>query len=173
MENTMPLKKIIAAGLLLIIFLAGTYVSAGEQHHKDFDSGPNSPFVKSDHFPRDYFLIPYNLPHFLGLIMHHGGADTLKLSTAQKEALFKQQKKILPSIMQKAKEIKKMEVEIARSLVEGKGNMDTMFPLVDNIAKAKTELTKMHLRCLDQVRMELSKEQYQKLIQIAGNQGNP
>ena len=167
MENTMTIKKIIAISLFLFCFQTGIQASAGEHHHDNFDSGSNSPFVKSDHFPRDYFLIPYNLPHYLGLILAHDGAQQCGLSREQLEAIKKIKMKTYPVVMQKAKDIKKMEVQLARSVVEMEGGVESRFPLVEIIAKAKTELTKIHLRCLDQVRQKLTKEQYAKLIQLA------
>jgi len=132
----------------------------------------NSPFVESDHFPKDYFLIPYNLPHYLGLILHHDGAEQLDLSREQLEAIKEIKKKTFPVVMQKAKNIKKMEVEFARAVVEMKGDVETRFLLVEIIAKAKTELTKMHLRCLEQVSQKLTEEQYTKLVQLAVKRDN-
>jgi Spy/CpxP family protein refolding chaperone len=129
-------------------------------------AGEVSPFNKNENFPKDYFLIPKNLPFALGLVLHHPQSSTLGLSKEQIEKLVKMKKEAQPSIIKESKEIKKMELSLLTLLESNEGNRTKitkeMSELVDTIAKRKAELTKAHLQCVIDVQNVLTKEQRKK-----------
>ncbi len=47
--------------------------------------GEVSPFNKNENFPKDYFLIPKNLPFAIGITLHHPRSSELGLSKEQIE----------------------------------------------------------------------------------------
>ena len=130
-------------------------------------AGEVSPFNKHENFPKDYFLIPENLPFALGVVLHHPKSSTLGLSKEQIETLVKMKKDKQPAIIKESKAIKEMELSLLSLLEtdEGKNKEVTkeMSELVDAIAKRKAELTKAHLQCVIEVQNVLTKEQREKV----------
>jgi hypothetical protein len=66
-----------------------------------------------------------------------------------------------------AARIKKMELELAESALGKNSDLTKLDTLVDEIARAKAELTKAHLRCIAKVKKILSEEQYRHLLELA------
>jgi hypothetical protein len=130
-------------------------------------AGEVSPFNKNENFPKDYFLIPKNLPYALGLVLHHPKSSTLNLSREQIRILSNMKKEKQPAILKGSKEIKKMELQLLKLLEKGEGTnkkvTKEMSELVDAIAKKKAELTKAHLQCVIDVQNVLTKEQRKKV----------
>jgi ferritin len=130
-------------------------------------AGEVSPFNKNENFPKDYFLIPKNLPYALGLVLHHPKSSTLNLSREQIRVLSNMKKEKQPAILKGSKEIKKMELQLLELLEKGEGTnkkvTKEMSELVDAIAQKKAELTKAHLQCVIDVQNVLTKEQRKKV----------
>jgi len=130
-------------------------------------AGEPSPFNKNENFPKEYFLIPKNLPFALGLVLHHPQSSTLGLSKEQIATLVKLKKDKKPSIVKSAKEIKSLELKLLDLLETNEGNQvkvsDEMSNLVDEIATKKANLTKAHLQCVIDVQNVLTKEQRAKV----------
>lgn len=118
-------------------------------------------------FPKDYFLVPNNLPFLAGLSLHHPKSSTLKLSDKQIEAIKQIKKITVPAVVKKSKKIKMLELELAQKIAVESNDAESQFKLVDHISKLRTELTKAHLKCINEVRSVLSKEQYTKLLKYA------
>jgi len=135
-------------------------------------AGESSPFNKNEDFPKEYFLIPHNLPFALGLVLHHPQSSTLGLSKEQIEKLVAIKKEKKPLILKEAKEIKKLELSLLKLLETDEGNRtkvtDEMSKLVDTIAKKKAELTKQHLQCVIEVQNILTPEQRKKVGAYVG-----
>jgi len=129
-------------------------------------AGATSPFNKHENFPKDYFLIPKNLPFAIGLVLHHPKSSTLGLSKEQIAKLVSMKKEKQTVILKKAKEIKELELLLLNLLETNEGNQtkvsDKMSKLVDTIASKKAELTKSHLQCIIDVQNILTKEQREK-----------
>ena len=136
-------------------------------------AGETSPFNKNENFPKDYFLIPKNLPYALGLVLHHPKSSTLGLSKEQIEKLVKMKKEKQPLILKGAKEIKNLELSLLKMLETNEGNQTKvskeMSDLVDKIAQKKAELTKAHLQCIIDVQNILTKEQREKIHKYINN----
>ncbi len=135
-------------------------------------AGETSPFNKNENFPKDYFLIPKNLPFALGLVLHHPQSSTLGLSKEQIEKLVAIKKAKKPTILKEAKAIKELELSLVKMLESNEGNQtkvsDEMSKLVDEIAKKKAELTKAHLQCIIDVQNILTAEQRKKVDAYIG-----
>jgi Spy/CpxP family protein refolding chaperone len=130
-------------------------------------AGEVSPFNKHENFPKEYFLIPKNLPFALGLVLHHPQSSTLGLTKEQIATLAQMKKDKTPAIVKSAKEIKGLELKLLGLLESNEGNQtkvsDEMSKLVDDIASKKAELTKAHLQCVIEVQNVLTKEQREKV----------
>jgi hypothetical protein len=130
-------------------------------------AGEPSPFNKNENFPKEYFLIPKNLPFALGLVLHHPESSTLGLTKEQIATLVKMKKDKTPAIVKQAKEIKGLEIKLLGLLEGNEGNQtkvsDEMSKVVDEIAQKKATLTKAHLQCVIEVQNVLTKEQREKV----------
>ena len=130
-------------------------------------AGETSPFNKQENFPKEYFLIPKNLPFALGLVLHHPQSSTLGLSKEQIATLVKMKEDKKPAIIQSAKAIKGLELKLLEVLETNEGNQtkvsEEMSKLVDEIASKKASLTKAHLQCIIEVQNVLTKEQREKV----------
>ena len=130
-------------------------------------AGESSKFNKHELFPKEYFLIPKNLPYALGLVLHHPQSSTLGLSKEKIEKLVKMKQEKKPLILKAAKEIKALELSLVKMLESNEANRTKvtkeMSHLVDQIAKKKATLTKAHLQCIIDVQNELTKEQREKV----------
>ena len=135
-------------------------------------AGETSKFNKHEHFPKEYFLIPKNLPFALSLTLHHPQSSTLGLSKEQIEKLVNIKKERKPSILKGAKEIKALELSLVKLLETDEGNKTKvtkeMSELVDKIAQKKAELTKAHLQCILDVQNTLTQEQRKKVGSYVG-----
>jgi len=125
--------------------------------------------VGKDIFPKSYFLVHQNLPFLAGLSLHHPKSSTLGLSQEQIKALQEIKKNTVPLVIKKAQEIKKLELELAQNVAIDTSTPESQYEIVDKIAKLRTELTKAHLKCINEVRAVLSKEQYKKLLVYASS----
>jgi hypothetical protein len=130
-------------------------------------AGEVSPFNKHENFPKEYFLIPKNLPFALGLVLHHPESSTLGLTKEQIAKLVQMKKDKKPAIIKSAKAVKNLELKLLGLLENNEGNQtkvsDEMSKLVDDIASKKAELTKAHLQCIIDVQNVLTKEQREKV----------
>ncbi|HHD81385.1 MAG TPA: hypothetical protein ENK99_07365, partial [Campylobacterales bacterium] len=171
------MKKIITATLILglsSLLMADANIPMDKKAMKAKIAkiaGEPSPFNKNEDFPKEYFLIPHNLPFALGLVLHHPQSSTLNLSKEQITKLVEMKKTKKPTIIKMAKEVKSMELSLLKMLETNEGNQtkvsDKMSKLVDTIATKKAELTKAHLQCIIDVQNVLTKEQREKVMAYA------
>lgn len=135
-------------------------------------AGETSKFNQNEDFPKEYFLIPKNLPFALGLVLHHPQSSSIGLSKEQIDKLIQLKKEAKSSILKKAKEIKVLELSLVKSLETKEENRtkvtQKMNKLVDTIATKKAELTKAHLQCIIDVQNILTKEQRKKVGEYVG-----
>jgi hypothetical protein len=120
-------------------------------------------------FPKDYFLVSQNLPFLVGAALFHPQSDTLKLSKEQLQKLGEMKKTIVPVSAKLAKEVKALELELAKGIVVEKKSPEELAPLVDKIAKIKSDMTKAHLDCIHTVQGLLSAEQFDTLIKLVSH----
>gem|GEM_PF-536560 len=135
-------------------------------------AGVTSPFNRDENFPKDYFLVPKNLPFAIGITLHHPRSSELGLSKEQIEKILELKKSKMGAIVKSAKEIKGLEFRLLSMLEAQEGKVKEvtkeMNDLVDEIAKKKAELTKGHLQCVVEVQNILTKEQRMKVGEIIG-----
>jgi hypothetical protein len=130
-------------------------------------AGPVGHFVKKEQFPKDYFLIPRNLPFMVGLTMMHPQSSTLNLSQEQLQQIKTIRDNTVPSVLKAAKKIKDLELQLVQEIgLTYKSKPSKAYhELVEKIGKMKVELTKAHLLCIEQVKAVLSEEQFKKVLE--------
>lgn len=136
-------------------------------------AGEKSPYyrAKKEAFPKDYFLVSQNLPFLVGVALFHPNSDELNLTKEQLSKLAEMKKTIVPVSAKNAKEVKNMELELAKAILEDKKTPQSQYELVDKIAKAKAEMTKAHLKCINTVQNLLSDKQFKTLLKLASQKG--
>ncbi len=129
-------------------------------------AGPAGPFVPKENFPKDYFLIPKNLPYLVGMTLYDPSSSNLELSQKQIDAILKIKDALMAEAAQKALVIKKLELELMQQIsFKHKSPKATEFyPKVDEIAKLRAELTKIHLDCIEKVKAVLTPEQFEEML---------
>ncbi len=132
-------------------------------------AGEKSPYYRAskESFPKDYFLVSQNLPFLVGASLYKPNSDTLKLDEKQLEMIIKLRDKTVPAAANAAKEIKAMETELAKNILQKKKTPEELGALVDKISQTRTALTKAHLECIHDVQQILSSEQYTQLLNVA------
>lgn len=162
-------KAIFSLGLVIGVY--STLMAEPNIPRGNFDSklskeaGKPGMFIRGkENFPKDYFLVHNNLPFLAGLSLHHPKSSTLNLTKEQVKAIVDIKKRTVPKVVKSSKEIKKLELELAKNIAIDTNSAKTQYSLVDKIGKLRTQLTKAHLQCINEVRAVLSKKQYEKLL---------
>jgi cytochrome c551/c552 len=132
-------------------------------------AGEKSPYYRAskEAFPKDYFMVNQNLPFLVGVSLFHPNSDQLKLSKEQLDKLVKMKNTTVPAAAKIAKEIKGMELQLAKAMIEENKEPKTQYELVEKISKLRTDLTKAHLDCIYNIQKVLSPEQFKTLITLA------
>jgi hypothetical protein len=132
-------------------------------------AGETSPYyrAKKEVFPKDYFLVSQNLPFLVGTALFHPDSKKLNLTKEQLEKLVEMKKTIVPQSAKMAKKVKEMELKLAKNILDTNATPKSQAKLVDEIAKAKADMTKAHLKCIDTVKHLLSPEQFKTLLELA------
>jgi len=106
-------------------------------------AGEKSPFYRTakESFPKDYFLVNQNLPFLVGISLFHQNSDTLNLDKKQLEAIIELKNSTVPKAAKVAKEIKAMELELAKASLDDKKEPKSLNELVEKISKARTALS--------------------------------
>lgn len=128
--------------------------------------------VDKDNFPKSYFLVHQNLPFLAGLALHHPKSSTLKLSKEQIEAVQDIKKRTVPVVIKMAQDIKLLELKLVQNVAIDSNTPQSQFEIIDAIAKLRTDLTKAHIVCINEVREVLSREQYERLLGFATKMGH-
>ena len=128
--------------------------------------GDAGPFTVKDEFPKDYLLIPKNLPFLVGLSLYHPASSALELSQKQIDALLDVKRTVMPNMAKIAKKTKKLELEIVEgiALKHNSVKAEEFYDKVDKIAQLRVALTKAHLKCIEKVKAILTPEQYEELL---------
>lgn len=165
--------KTIAAITTCTIMLATTAIAkpnlpppAEEFAKVEKMAGPAGAFTTKEVFPKDYFLIPKNLPYLVGLSLYDPSSSNLNLSKEQIEAILKIKKELMAKAIEQALVVKKLELEVVEkiSFKHKSVKAKELYSTIDEIAKLKAELTKLHLDCIEQVKAVLTPEQFDELL---------
>ncbi|MCK9454071.1 MAG: hypothetical protein WCY51_06710 [Sulfurimonas sp.] len=129
-------------------------------------AGPAGAFVGKENFPKDYFLIPKNLPYLVGMTLYDPSSSNLELSQEQIDAILKIKTELMAEAAKKALVIKKLELDLMQkvSFEHKSQNVTALYPAVDEIAKLRAELTKLHLGCIEKVKAVLTPEQFEEML---------
>lgn len=130
-------------------------------------AGDAGAFVSKENFPKDYFLIPKNLPFLVGLALFDPSSSNLELTQGQIDELVIFRKNAFPKLVKNAKEIKTLEMSIVHEIALKYESKDAslLFDKVDEIAKLRAKMTKAHLKCIQKVKSILTSEQYEELLE--------
>lgn len=167
------IKKIVAVGLGLAVsstlVFADSVVPRGDFGAKLAKAaGKQGQFYKGkENFPKDYFLVQNNLPFLAGLSLHHPMSSSLGLTEEQIGAIVAIKKRTVPPVIKAAQDVKMLELKLAQNIAIDTNTAKSQYEIVDAISKIRTDLTKAHLQCINDVRAVLTKEQYQKLLKYA------
>jgi len=165
-------KKILTIGLSVGVatsLMAAPNVPVGEMKAKlkKMAGKPGMFLQGKENFPKDYFLVHKNLPFLAGLSLHHPMSSTLNLSKEQIKQIQLIKKSTVPVVIKMSKDIKMLELTLAQNIAIDSNTAKSQYKIVDAISKLRTDLTKAHLKCINEVRAVLTKEQYQKLLKYA------
>ena len=161
-------------GFTLSIFILcsnahGTEQYTATQHKEQLMAAVTAKgvYAQYDRWPKDYFLIPQNLPFMVGLSLYYPGNAALELSQEQKTAVHAIRNRTVPAVLVMADAIKKKELELAEKLVVQKSNPEKLYEQVDEIAVMRANLTKAHMACIHDVQNVLDEKQYAVLLKVA------
>ena len=128
--------------------------------------GPAGAFTTKENFPKDYFLIPKNLPYLVGMTLHDPSSSNLELSKEQIDAILKIKKELMAIAIEKALKVKKLELEVVDKIaIKHQGVKATdLYATIDEIAKLKAELTKNHLDCIEKIKAILTPKQFEEML---------
>ncbi len=130
-------------------------------------AGEKGHFAKHEMFPKDYFLIPKNLPFLAGLTLHHPMSSTLELTKEQIDKIQVIKGNTMPIVIKDALAIKALELEL-REMIKNGAKASELDVAVDKIGALKIALTKKHLACIKSIREILIPEQRKKVAAYAG-----
>lgn len=131
-------------------------------------AGVSGQFIKTkENFPKDYFLVNNNLPFLAGLTLHHPKSSSLGLSKKQIKAIQEIKKRTVPPVIKASQDVKMLELKLAQNIAIDTNSAKSQYELVDAISKIRTDLTKAHLQCINDVRAVLTKKQYKKMLKYA------
>ncbi len=167
------MKSIITIPSLVTLFLA-TYAFAKPNFPPPIEdfvklekiAGPVGAFTTKENFPKDYFLIPKNLPYLVGMTLYDPSSSTLNLSQEQINAIVQIKKELMVNATEKALKVKKLELEVVEKIgLKYKDiKAEDLYTTIDEIAKLKAELTKSHLVCIERVKAILTKKQFEDML---------
>lgn len=166
--------------LALIILFASTNVIAAEQqftakqHMQQLKAAATQkgPYAAYDRWPKDYFLIPQNLPFMVGLSLYKPGHESIGYTEQQQAEIHKIRSATVPPVLELANKVKAMELDLANKLVIEKVPPRDLYHLVDEIAALRAKLTKAHLDCIYSVQQVIKDDaQYARLVKQAKSVG--
>ncbi len=109
------------------------------------------------------FLISGKLPHLMKPIKKYWDDPDFGLTPGQKEKLSAVQKANMEAVNMLKKELPPLEDKVKQGVLAGK-TADELSALVDQVASLKTKGTMTHLRCIQEVKSILTKEQFAKIM---------
>ncbi len=129
-------------------------------------AGPAGAFTTKENFPKDYFLIPKNLPYLVGMTLYDPSSSNLELSKEQIDAILKIKKELMANAIEKALKVKKLELKVVEKIaIKHQGVKATdLHATIDEIAKLKAELTKNHLDCIEKIKAILTPKQFEEML---------
>lgn len=104
-----------------------------------------------------------NLPHFTGLLVKNWDKAGLGLTDEQKEKLLVVRKETKKGVGKLKMQIDALESEVIDAMIDREAP-STVASQVDEIAKLKAEVTKIHLKCIANTTAILSDEQIEFLL---------
>ncbi len=123
------------------------------QKNNKIKSLSNSPFL----------INSQGLPHITKILIQNWNKEKLGLDSEQREQLLMVRDDTMSAVAQIKKELSVVESEILEEIVDG-ATPESLYSLVDDVAKLKAKATKVHLNCISQSVEILSDEQVELLL---------
>ncbi|MCF6205829.1 MAG: hypothetical protein L3J47_02885 [Sulfurovum sp.] len=110
------------------------------------------------------FLIKHGLPHYTKMLMKSWDDPRLNLTETQKNKLLEVRKATMGSVMKLKPEVMTLRKEIIASSRAG-AKAEELKAKVEKLAQLEAEATMTHLKCIEDTKAVLSKEQIAYLMQ--------
>jgi hypothetical protein len=110
------------------------------------------------------FLIKHGLPHMTKMVMLSWDDPVFALTDAQKQSLLEIRKQTMGPISQLKKEILPLTQSILKASYSGKG-ADALEADVKKLGELEAQATIVHLKCIEETKKVLSKDQLVYLLQ--------
>jgi len=104
------------------------------------------------------FLIKHGLPHLTKMLMPYINDPSLNLTADQKEKLAKVREETMGAIMKIKPEVMKLRKEIVKASTSG-ATADSLKEKVEKLASLEAEATMAHLKCIENTKAILTKDQ--------------
>lgn len=128
------------------------------------EGGPSAAAVPPP--PQYSLILPYNLPHLMGIVNDKEKGGQLHLGEAQRQALDRLVQDVRAVLPLKLKEAQQLENAIGRAVLDGQTPGQLTVDL-DRLQQLKRDAAEIHIGCVNRVRQVLSVEQYTQLIKLA------
>jgi hypothetical protein len=109
------------------------------------------------------FLITKGLPHMTKLVKMNWDNPKLNLTQKQKDALILVRKETMKGVKAVKPQAMQLEKEIKKMTLHG-GDIEKINSLIDELSHLKAQATKIHVKCIQDTKAILSKQQLQLLM---------
>ena len=106
-----------------------------------------------------------SLPHMTKLLLQNWDKSKLGLSDDQKKKLLVIRKNTISGVKKIKKQLKEYEFDIAEAMIDRESVL-SVEKQIQEVAKLKTEATKLHLKCISDTTGVLSDEQVEYLLPL-------
>ncbi len=104
------------------------------------------------------FLIKHGLPHLTKMVMPYLDDPSFNLTAEQKEKLANIRKETMGALMKIKPEVMALRKEIVQASTSG-ASADSLKAKVEKLASLEAEATMAHLRCIENTKAVLTKDQ--------------
>ena len=104
------------------------------------------------------FLIKHGLPHMTKMVMAHMDDPAFGLSVDQREKLTEVRKQTMGTIREIKPKVMRLRKEIIQASTSGAG-ADSLKEKVEKLASLEAKATMVHLRCIENTKKILTKDQ--------------
>jgi hypothetical protein len=157
MKKTVAMM-VASAGLLMAAPGQGMMMGQGMQMSKSQCNGMKKKMMMKKHKRNSPFLIKHGLPHLTKMIMPYMNDPVFNLTPEQKTKLAAVRKETLGTIKQIKPQVMQLKKEIVQASTSG-ASADSLKTKVEKLASLEAEATMIHLKCIEQTKDILTKDQ--------------
>jgi Spy/CpxP family protein refolding chaperone len=157
MKKTVAMM-VASAGLLMAAPGQGMMMGQGMQMSKCQCNGMKKKMMMKKHKRNAPFLINHGLPHLTKMIMPYMNDPVFNLTPEQKTKLAAVRKETLGTIKQIKPQVMQLKKEIVQASTSG-ASADSLKTKVEKLASLEAKATMIHLKCIEQTKDILTKDQ--------------